>query len=357
MTTELEIGLYIFILAGFLGYHVITRVPPLLHTPLMSATNAISGISLIGSLVVAAISESEVRKLTISFQKWEQQGLGRPLRQVPEPWEGFRDQARVVFESVFVARPERRRARGEGHAATIRQVKERDGRKVAFERKAVSSLKVSDLDRIKDPDRNGAIIAAIRNWMDDGRKADTLPRSAKGDIISKVRISSPNKPAVLVRGGSADRGEMTRVDVFSMVNKRGKEEWYLVPIYPHQVMDKRGWPHPPMRSVAANKDEDEWGLIGESHRFRFSLYPRTYVQIIKPNGEQLAGYFQSLNRSTGAINLFIHNDTKVTFRSIGARTLKSFVKHSVDRFGHKFVVHEEVRTWHGVACTSPTPPG
>src|SRR5262249_54545823 len=53
MTDELEIGLYIFILAGFLGYHVITRVPPLLHTPLMSATNAISGVSLIGSLVVA----------------------------------------------------------------------------------------------------------------------------------------------------------------------------------------------------------------------------------------------------------------------------------------------------------------
>jgi NAD(P) transhydrogenase subunit beta len=52
MTSELEIGLYILLLAGFLGYHIITRVPPLLHTPLMSATNAISGISLIGSLVV-----------------------------------------------------------------------------------------------------------------------------------------------------------------------------------------------------------------------------------------------------------------------------------------------------------------
>ena len=51
-TPNHEVGLYIFILAGFLGYHVITRVPPLLHTPLMSATNAISGISLIGSLVV-----------------------------------------------------------------------------------------------------------------------------------------------------------------------------------------------------------------------------------------------------------------------------------------------------------------
>ncbi len=53
MTNDLEIGLYIFMLAGFLGYHVITRVPPLLHTPLMSATNAIAGISLVGSLVVA----------------------------------------------------------------------------------------------------------------------------------------------------------------------------------------------------------------------------------------------------------------------------------------------------------------
>jgi NAD(P) transhydrogenase subunit alpha len=45
--------LYIFALAAFVGYQVISGVPPLLHTPLMSATNAISGISLVGSLVTA----------------------------------------------------------------------------------------------------------------------------------------------------------------------------------------------------------------------------------------------------------------------------------------------------------------
>jgi NAD(P) transhydrogenase subunit alpha len=45
--------MYVFLLAGFLGYQIITRVPALLHTPLMSATNAISGISLVGSLVAA----------------------------------------------------------------------------------------------------------------------------------------------------------------------------------------------------------------------------------------------------------------------------------------------------------------
>jgi NAD(P) transhydrogenase subunit alpha len=53
MTATAIIQLYVFVLAGFVGYLVITRVPPLLHTPLMSATNAISGISLVGSLVVA----------------------------------------------------------------------------------------------------------------------------------------------------------------------------------------------------------------------------------------------------------------------------------------------------------------
>ena len=54
MTADILIAsLYIFALAAFLGYQVISRVPPLLHTPLMSATNAISGISLVGSIVTA----------------------------------------------------------------------------------------------------------------------------------------------------------------------------------------------------------------------------------------------------------------------------------------------------------------
>ena len=50
---EWVLWLYIFFLAAFVGYQVIAGVPPLLHTPLMSATNAISGISLVGSLVTA----------------------------------------------------------------------------------------------------------------------------------------------------------------------------------------------------------------------------------------------------------------------------------------------------------------
>ena len=59
MTVEsLITALYIFALAAFVGYQVISRVPPLLHTPLMSATNAISGISLVGSIVTAGAKYS-----------------------------------------------------------------------------------------------------------------------------------------------------------------------------------------------------------------------------------------------------------------------------------------------------------
>jgi NAD(P) transhydrogenase subunit alpha len=53
-------SLYILVLAGFLGFEVIRKVPPLLHTPLMSTTNAISGISLVGSLVAAGSGQSTV---------------------------------------------------------------------------------------------------------------------------------------------------------------------------------------------------------------------------------------------------------------------------------------------------------
>jgi NAD(P) transhydrogenase subunit alpha len=61
MTADTLISaLYVFALAAFLGYLVISRVPPLLHTPLMSATNAISGISLVGSIVIAGSGHSVV---------------------------------------------------------------------------------------------------------------------------------------------------------------------------------------------------------------------------------------------------------------------------------------------------------
>lgn len=60
MSATAIIEIYVFILAGFVGFLVISRVPPLLHTPLMSAANAISAISLVGSIVAAGADRNTV---------------------------------------------------------------------------------------------------------------------------------------------------------------------------------------------------------------------------------------------------------------------------------------------------------
>ena len=55
---EMVVGLYIFVLATLTGREVITKVPPTLHTPLMSGANAISGIAVVGALVVSSQVDS-----------------------------------------------------------------------------------------------------------------------------------------------------------------------------------------------------------------------------------------------------------------------------------------------------------
>ncbi len=55
---SLVLALTIFVLAIFVGFEVITKVPPLLHTPLMSGANAISGITLVGAVVAAGAEET-----------------------------------------------------------------------------------------------------------------------------------------------------------------------------------------------------------------------------------------------------------------------------------------------------------
>lgn len=58
--TELIVMLTVFALAMFLGWELITKVPPTLHTPLMSGSNAISGITLSGAILSASASQTEL---------------------------------------------------------------------------------------------------------------------------------------------------------------------------------------------------------------------------------------------------------------------------------------------------------
>jgi NAD(P) transhydrogenase subunit alpha len=66
MLDPVVIGVIVFVLASFIGFEVITKVPPTLHTPLMSGSNAISGITLVGAIIATGI-ENDTLAAVLAF--------------------------------------------------------------------------------------------------------------------------------------------------------------------------------------------------------------------------------------------------------------------------------------------------
>jgi NAD(P) transhydrogenase subunit alpha len=60
-TFELLSALFILVLSAFVGYEVVSKVPTMLHTPLMSGANAVHGVIVVGAMLVAATSEGPIR--------------------------------------------------------------------------------------------------------------------------------------------------------------------------------------------------------------------------------------------------------------------------------------------------------
>ncbi len=303
------------------------------------------------ALIVAATSQSALMELTKAFQEAERIGAHRDFSDLPPPWPGFVEEVREKFPRIFISRAERRRARGEAHAATIRQIAECDGDIVIFERKKVDSLTEKDIDRIKDPGRNAKLIENIRAWIVAGKQKNTWPKSPKGDDVKKVSLRTNKKADVLIRDGAADRGEMVRVDVFRKKSKKGDWEYFLVPVYPHQVVDAVNWPKPPNRAVAQSKEEDEWFEMADGYEFIWSLHPLSFIELEKPDGTFIDGYFRGMDRSTGNVSVSAHHSKTEIVKGIGPRRLNSLRKISVDRLGRRFPIERETRTWHGAVCT------
>lgn len=320
----------------------------------------------VDALVLAATTEGLLNRMTRQVQKREQEGRQDDIFHVQQPWPGFRlDVERAVrgengIGGVFVSRAERKRARGKAHDATIKQIREIDGEKIVYERKAVEKLTEKDLALIPVPEPYGKavdpkklrddLVDALHTWIIAGKPKDKLPRSPKGDVIRKVRVATKDKVAVEINGGTVDRGDMARVDMFRKKNKKGKWEFYPIPIYPHQIATMETAPN---RAVVAYKSDEEWTLVDESFEFLWSLNAMSYVEITKSNGEFIEGYFRGLHRGTGAVSVSTHLTLEKGGASdgIGVKTLADFKKITVDRLGHRFEVSREARTWRGKACT------
>lgn len=307
------------------------------------------------AIIVAATTESLLQRATREVQEIEKKGLHYDLtKNVTLPWPGFREQALEAVEKVFVARAERRRARGKAHDATIRHVAVRDGEPKVYERKRIADLKITDLGRVKDLDRNAALVESLRKWIQADKPKDNPPLSPKGDPISKVRLVTKNKVNITLDSGNpdrlatVDRGEMARVDVFRKASKKGKYEYYLVPVYPHEVATMDA---PPMRAVQGGGDDNKWPEVDPTFEFLWSINQLSLLEVTKPDGEVIRSYFRSLDRNTGALTVSDISNSTETRKGIGTRTLLVFKKFHVDRLGRIFEVERELRTWRGKVCT------
>ena len=319
----------------------------------------------VDALVLAATTESLLQSMTREVQRREREGRADDIYHVSQPWPGFRAQTIDAIygadgsHGVFVSRAVRARARGKAHDATIKQVRDIDGEQVVYERKDVLKLKESDLDRIPVPTPYGKIadpkklrdemVESLRLWLalPTSERKKHPPRSPKGDAIRKVRVATTDKVAVEVNGGTVDRGDMARVDVFRKRSKKGKWEFYVVPIYPHEIATM---PEPPLRAVVAYKPEEDWATVDHSFEFLWSLHAMDYLEMVKSNGECLEGYYRGTHRGTGAMKLSPIETNDKIIQGIGIKTLSSLRKFKVDRLGQRTEVPRETRTWRGRAC-------
>jgi CRISPR-associated endonuclease Csn1 len=305
------------------------------------------------AIIVAATTESLLNRATRQIQKKEREGRPFELTEICAPWTGFREACLDALEMVFVACAERRRARGKAHDATFRQIAIRDGERRAYERKMVADIKIADLERIKDPDRNMATVRALRAWIEAGKPAGEPPRSPKGDPIRKIRLAAKSKVNILLNTGNpnrpaaVDRGDMARVDVFRKPNAKGVFQYFLVPIYPHEIAMLAA---PPMRAVQGGTEEENWPRIDSSYEFMWSMTSMTLLEVSRSDSEIIRCYFRSLDRNTGALTVSTVSSALPVKMRIGTRTLFGLRKLHVDRLGRVHKVEREQRTWRGKVC-------
>ena len=240
---------------------------------------------------------------------------------------------------LFVSRAPNQKMSGQGHMETVKSAKRLD-EGISVLRVPLTQLKLKDLEKMVNREREPKLYEALKARLevhkDDPAKAFAEPfykydkAGNRTQQVKAVRVEQVQKTGVWVRNhnGIADNATMVRVDVFE---KGGK--YYLVPIYSWQVA--KGIL--PDRAVVQGKDEEDWTVMDDSFKFKFVLYANDLIKLTAKKNEFL-GYFISLNRATGAIDIRTH-DTDSTkgkngiFQSVGVKTALSFQKYQIDELG------------------------
>lgn len=309
------------------------------------------------------IDIAALRRLEAHFPKpWPHfhEELRAHLSPTPAPllagMPGYDAERIAEVRPVRVSRAPTRLGLGAAHQETIRSIRPNN---MSAVKTPLSALSYGDIDKIVQDGRDMAWIGELRRRLEPFKSEDKKTNSCAGakafgpeqpplvkpskdpnraPIIRSVKLLDTQKSGLQVRGGIANNGAMLRVDIFT---KSGK--YHAVPIYVSDAAKKEL----PNRAVVQGKPEEEWTVMDESHRFLFSLYPNDWVCIRYKNAPSREGYYAGLNRSTGAIDLWVHDRNqaqgkKGLLEGNGIKIALSVEKYNVDLLGglHR-VRHEE----------------
>jgi CRISPR-associated endonuclease Csn1 len=332
----------------------------------------------VDALIVAVTSEGRLNHLTRLVQERENAGLPRDFGFVDPPWPGFREEALKVWGEMFVSRAERRRARGEGHKATVQSVVDSEDGPLVYERKAVDDgFTLDDVSRIKDPERNIELVEALTEWIKAGNPKDKRPVRRYGGVnkegiqkeperfeeIRKVSVLRNSRPAVRLshgrsegNAGTADRSAIVRVDIYENTDSRARSRYKFVPVYAHQTVEKLA----PNRVFVLKTDYTNWPELSPSDSFLFSLNPFCFVEAsFKERGaneaKSISAYYRRFDVNDGRISLSFHTsrDSKAKHLQwrLSPTTILKLRKFAVDRLGNRTEILREKRTWRGAVCT------
>ncbi len=264
---------------------------------------------------------------------------------LPLPWPEFRaDVARALADSV-PSRSELRRARGQAHGMTVRRAKAASsgGGAQLYERRPVWKLRLSDLERMPDPEANLPTIQRLRDWIEAGKPADALPISPSGAQIRRVRLlvsgsTGIPREGLAVRGGVAAFGEIVRLDVYW---REGR--YFPVPVNRTDIANRN---LPPSKAIIPGALRDEWQELGDRYTFCFSVYHGSFVEVTTQRGGTKSSFVRSFDIYKAQFFLTpMHNSADIF--KVGVRGALSICKHVVDRMGRLTPVYREALSWRG----------
>lgn len=322
--------------------------------------------------VVAVTSHGLIQRITEYDQIRNSPGAkrnnGGVRERTPQPWEGFSREmlARISpnpteeigkvslpsyeveeiasLRPVFVSHMPIRKARGAAHKESVRSVKlgENGGTSI---RTPLAKLDFKSLENMVGKERDRRLYESLKERLaaygGDGGKAfgGSAPSfykptkdGSRGPLVRSIKVFSPGTAGVLVRGGIAENDNLVRVDVYKYKNKFSLVPHY-VPDIAKGIVKKRG--------VLAHKEEKDWEVIGNEHKFCFSLFPNDLIEIIQKGTEKTLGYYRGMDRSDGKIALNLHDGSNKKEIRVSTRTCDSIRKFQVGLLGDYHEVKKE----------------